>query len=360
MTNIDPASTASTAARVSLAERFGAWRQDPRIAAVLRQSGLTWALLALCVVGALSSPAFLQSGNLINVAREAALIGIVGIGLTFVILTAGIDLSVGSTVGVVAVVSGELLKGGMSIPLVLIIGVAIGAGIGAINALGIVGGHIPAFVMTLAMLTAGRGVAMSVSQGQPVILGSATDHFLWLGNGDLLGVPNPVWIFAALLVIAAVILRYTTFGRYVYAVGDNPEAARLAGINTRRVLFYVYVISGALAAVTALIYVSRLTTGDPSLGTGLELQAITIVVIGGTSLFGGEGGVSGTLLGALFIAILANLLNLLGVSPFTQQIVQGGVLASAVLIDQLQRRGWRRPRRRGVSIRPRHAAGSQG
>lgn len=347
---MEQASATSARTPRALASRLGAWRQDPRIAAILRQSGLTWALIALVVVGVFTSPNFLQSDNLLNVAREAALIGIVGIGLTFVILTAGIDLSVGATVGVVAVVAGELLHSGTPITVVLLAGAALGAGIGAINGLGIVHGHIPAFVMTLAMLTAGRGVAMSVSQGQPVALGPAAADFMWLGNGDILGLPNPVWIFIAVLAVAALVLRYTPYGRYVYAVGDNPEAARLAGINTRLILFSVYVISGILAGVTALIYVSRLTTGDPSLGTGLELQAITIVVIGGTSLFGGEGGVSGTVLGALFIATLANLLNLLGVSPFTQQIIQGGVLALAVVIDQLQRRGSLRGRARRKEV----------
>jgi ribose transport system permease protein len=312
---------------------------------LLRQSGLLWALVALCVIATLSSPSFLQWDNLINVAREAALIGIVGIGMTFVILTAGIDLSVGAIVGVVAVTSAELIANGMPIALVLVIGVLLGGVVGGVNGLGIVAGRIPAFVMTLAMLTAGRGIALAVSAGQPVSLGDRAESFGWLGNGKLLALPVPVWVFLALLVLSAVVLRNTPYGRHVFAVGDNPEAARLAGIYIGFITFSVYVLSGLLAGLTALIYVSRLTSGDPTLGTGLELQAITIVVIGGTSLFGGEGGLLGTLLGALFIAVLANLLNLLGVSPFTQQIVQGGVLALAVLIDQQQRRRHQRPTR---------------
>jgi ribose transport system permease protein len=322
--------------RMGLGAARGALGRE-RVSGLLRQSGLLWALIALCVVASLSSSAFLQSGNLINVAREAALIGIVGIGMTFVILTAGIDLSVGAIVGVVAVTSAEMLSNGSSMVLVIVAGIALGGLVGAVNGLGIVNGRIPAFVMTLAMLTAGRGIALAVSEGQPVSLGDQAERFSWLGNGSLLGLPVPVWIFIALLAIAAVILRKTPYGRYVFAVGDNPEAARLAGINTGLITFSVYVISGLLAGLTALVYVSRLTSGDPTLGTGLELLAITIVVIGGTSLFGGEGGLFGTLLGALFIAVLANLLNLVGVSPFMQQIVQGGVLALAVLLDQLQR-----------------------
>jgi ribose/xylose/arabinose/galactoside ABC-type transport system permease subunit len=305
---------------------------------VLRQSGLAWALVVLGIVGALSSSAFLTPGNLVNVMREAALIGIVGIGVTFVILTAGIDLSVGAIVGVVAVGTGMMLADGLPIAVVVVAGIALGAAMGALNGLGIVIGGIPAFVMTLAMLTAGRGLALSLSGGQPVLLGDSAASFAELGNGDFLGLPNPTWIFLVLLLAAVVVLRYTAFGRYIYAVGDNAEAARLAGINTRLIIFSVYVISGLLAGITAVIYVSRLTTGDPSLGTGLELVAITAVVIGGTSLFGGEGRVSGTLLGALLIAALANILNLVGVTPFTQQIIQGSVLALAVLLDGIQRR----------------------
>ena len=309
-----------------------------KLTTVLRQSGLAWVLIILGAAGAVSSPAFLTTGNLINVAREASLIGIVGIGVTFVIITSGIDLSVGSIVAVVSVGTGLMLAHGVPVPAAVGLGLVLGALLGALNGLGIVVGHIPAFVMTLALLTAGRGVALSLSGGQPVLLGDAGEAFAALGNGSFAGIPNPTVIFVVLLLIAGFVLRYTAFGRSVYAVGDNTEAARLAGINTSLVTFSVYVISGLLAALTAVIYVSRLTTGDPSLGTGLELIAITTVVIGGTSLFGGEGGVSGTLLGALLLATLANYLNLVGVSPFTQQIVQGAVLAVAILLDGLQRR----------------------
>jgi ribose transport system permease protein len=309
-----------------------------KVVKILRQSGLAWVLIVLGAAGALASPAFLTTGNLINVAREASLIGIVGIGVTFVILTAGIDLAVGSIVGVVAVSTGLMIANGVPLLLSVLLGLVLGALMGALNGLGIVVGRVPAFVMTLALLTAGRGVALSLSGGQPIILGEAGNSFAALGNGSVAGIPNPTVIFVVLLLIAGFVLRYTAFGRCVYAVGDNAEAARLAGINTSLVTFSVYVISGLLAAVTAVIYVSRLTTGDPSLGNGLELIAITTVVIGGTSLFGGEGGVSGTLLGALLLATLSNCLNLVGVSPFTQQIVQGAVLALAILFDGFQRR----------------------
>jgi ribose transport system permease protein len=183
-----------------------------------------------------------------------------------------------------------------------------------------------------------RGLAMMLANGQPISLGEEADAFYWLGGGSWLGIPVPVWVFMLVAGTAAVVLRYTPFGRDVYAVGSNPEAARLSGINVGLTVFSVYVISGALSALTALIFVSRLTVGEPTAGTGLELEAIAIAVIGGTSLFGGEGGVGGTIVGAAILAVIANILNLTGVSPFTQQVVKGAIIIGAVLIETLRHR----------------------
>jgi ribose transport system permease protein len=315
----------------TLLGRFGpggrAWR-------LLRDSGILLALLLLIVVGSVLSPFFLQPANFLNVARQVAIVGILGIGMTFVILTAGIDLSVGSIVGLVAIASASLMHEGVPWPLALVLGLLTGALVGAVNGLGITKGRLQPFIMTLGMLVIARGVTMTYSKGQPISLGPAADAFAWLGTGVLLGVPVPVWVLAVVAAAAGFTLRYTTFGRHVYAVGDNPEAARLSGINTNRVVFGVYVISGLCAAVSALIIVSRLTAGEPSQGTGFELDAIAIVVIGGTSLFGGEGGIRGTLIGAAIVAVVANLLNLLGVSPFSQQIVKGLIILGAVLLER--------------------------
>jgi len=188
------------------------------------------------------------------------------------------------------------------------------------------------------MMVMGRGLAMTISDGHPIHFPNASADFAWLGQGYLLGLPVPVWIFAAVALAAYVVLRYTAFGRNVYAVGSNPEAARLAGINVGLVVFSVYAISGVLSALTALIFVSRLTVGEPVAGVGLELEAIAVTVIGGTSLFGGEGGVVGTVIGAAIFAVLANILNLAGVSPFTQQIVKGAIIVAAVLFETQRRR----------------------
>jgi ribose/xylose/arabinose/galactoside ABC-type transport system permease subunit len=292
----------------------------------------------MCTFAALYSDAFLNYFNLINVARQVALFGIVAIGMTFVILTAGIDLSVGSIIGVTAVTSALMLDNGVAIPLVLLGGLAVGAAMGAVNGLGVALGGLPPFIMTLGMMVLGRGLAMIISGGHPVHFRVVADDFAWLGQGIFWGLPVPVWIFAAVAAGGWFVLRYTPFGRSVYAVGSNLEAARLSGINVARTLFGVYVSSGLLSGLTALIFISRLTVGEPVAGEGLELEAIAITVIGGTSLFGGEGGVLGTVIGAAIVAVLANILNLFGVSPFTQQVVKGAIIVAAVLFETQRRR----------------------
>jgi ribose/xylose/arabinose/galactoside ABC-type transport system permease subunit len=314
-----------------LANLFGS---EARARRMLRESGILGALIILIVVGALISPHFLRTANLINVIRQIAIAGIIGLGMTFVILTSGIDLSVGSIVGCVAVVSASMLRADVPWFIVMPLGLLVGGLIGALNGLGITKGNLQPFIMTLGMMVIARGVTMTYSQGQPISIGKAAETFSWLGAGDFLGIPVPVWLLLFVAVLASLTLIYTPFGRHIYAVGDNAEAARLSGINTNLVTFGVYVINGVLAALSALILVSRLTTGEPLQGTGFELDAIAIVVIGGTSLFGGEGGVRGTLIGAAIVAVLANLLNLIGVSPFSQQIVKGLIIIGAVLLER--------------------------
>lgn len=296
----------------------------------IRSLGLVWVVIILCAVAYYLNPNFMNLGNLLNVSRQIALVGIVSLGMTFVILTKGIDLSVGSIVGVVAVSSAILLANGWAIPLVMIFALLLGAVFGAFNGLGITAFQMPPFIMTLGTLVMGRGIAMTIANGEPQSIKAAAEPFAFLGAGFFLGLPVPVWIFVVIALVSAFVLRMTSFGRAVYAVGSNTEAARLAGINVPATLFSVYAISGVLAGLTALITVSRLTVGEPTAGTNLELEAISIVVIGGTSLFGGEGGVKGTVIGAAIIALMANILNLLGITPFTQQIVKGAIILAAV------------------------------
>ncbi|WP_265518249.1 ABC transporter permease [Nitratireductor luteus] len=303
-----------------------------------KRSGLIWVLLGLCIFAALLSPAFLNPLNLTNVLRQVALFGIVSVGMTFVILTKGIDLSVGSILGVCAVVTALMLTDGWAPGVVILLVLLAGAALGAVNGLGVTLGGVPPFIMTLGVMVMGRGLALTLANGQPIGLGEAAPKFMWLGRGDFLGLPVPVWIFFVVSAIAIVVLRYTAYGRQIYAVGSNSEAARLSGINVGFVTFSVYVISGMLAALTALIFVSRLTVGEPTAGTGIELEAIAITVIGGTSLFGGEGGIVGTIIGAAILAVLANIMNLIGITPFTQQIVKGAIIVGAVLYEMQRRR----------------------
>lgn len=295
-------------------------------------------LLVLLVVATILSPNFLRVSNLINVIRQISINGILAIGMTFVLLTGGIDLSVGSVMGVVAVVVATLHKMGVSplitVPVALLIGVVIGI----CNGLGITKGKITPFIMTLATMTAFRGLAFLVANGSPVSWRKSGVDFKFLGQGDFLGVPVPVYVFLLVFVIALIILKYTYFGRSVYAIGDSREAARLCGINIFRSEMLVYIISGLLSALSALVLISRLSVGEPTAGEGYELDAIAMSVIGGTSVMGGIGGVPGTFIGAALLAVISNLLNLVGISPFIQKIVKGGVIFLAVLMDSRRRK----------------------
>jgi ribose transport system permease protein len=325
-TEASAAQAQSTQVRRSVLFRF-VWR-----------SGLLGVLVLLCIFAAVISPKFLQVANLINVLRQMALYGIVSIGMTFVILTAGIDLSVGSTVGIVAIVIAQILNG-TPLPawVALCIGIIVGGLVGAVNGLGIAHGRIPPFIMTLGMMVMGRGLAMTLANGEPIPMSDSVSVSIgWIGNGFLFGMPLPVWIFASIALVASLTLHGAPYGRYVYAIGSSQEAARLSGIPVLPVVASVYIISGVLAALTAIIFVTRLSVAEPTAGTGLELEAIATSVIGGTNLFGGQGSIFGTILGAGILAVLANVLNLAGVTPFTQQIVKGALIIAAVFVEMLK------------------------
>ena len=298
-----------------------------------RGSGLLGALIVLIVVSSLISPYFLNPTNLLNVLRQVAMFGILGIGMTFVILTKGIDLSVGSTVALTGVLGALLLASGTPIPVSILLCLGAGVLVGAVNGIGVSFCHIPAFIMTLGTMVMVRGIALIAADGGTLGLGEAADAFFWLGGGYLWGIPTPIYIFTLVSLISFIVLKFTAFGRAIYAVGSNEEAARLSGINVPVVIFGVYAICGFLAALSGLIFLSRLTVGDPNSGLGLELEAITIAVIGGTSLFGGEGGILGTIGGAMVLAIIANVLNLTGVSPFLQQVIKGAIIILAVFLE---------------------------
>lgn len=285
---------------------------------------------ALVIVASVLSDAFLTGSNLLNVLRQISITGILAVGMTFVILTAGVDLSVGSTVGLVTVVAAATQS--LGTPSVVLIGLAVGASVGAINGIGVAYGHIPPFIMTLATLYVVRGVAFLYSDGLPQY--GITEEFLRLGGGATFGIPNPAIYFLGFLLLGGVLLRLSVFGRYVFAIGASEEAARLSGVNVEFHKMLVYVLSGTLAAVGGLIYASQLGIGVALAGQGYELNAIAAVAVGGTSFFGGHGSILGTFFGAAIIGIGNNVLNLTRVDPMLQDLVKGLIILAAVLLNR--------------------------
>jgi len=303
------------------------WRE------LLSRYGIALAFLALVAALALLSPSFLSTSNLLNVLRQIAVNALLAFGMTTVILGAGIDLSVGSVLALSGALAGGLSVAGW--PPALAMGAALLAGalMGLFNGLFVAYAGIAPFIATLGGLTIFRGVTLVYTDGRPIT--GLPEAFDLLGNGVWLGVPVPVWVMLAFLGVTHVLLRFTALGRTIYAVGGNEEAARLSGIPVVQVKLFTYAYSGLAAALGALVLTGRLNSAQPTAGAGFELDAIAAVVVGGTSLFGGRGGVTGTFLGAAIIGVLNNGMNLLDVSAFYQQIVKGGVILGALLVDRL-------------------------
>ena len=303
----------------------------------IRRLSVLGILLLICVVFAFGSSEFLTVSNLLNVALQTSIIAIVAIGMTFVILTAGIDLSVGSLMAICgALAAGIAVRQGMDT--YLSISIALGAGLflGAINGLMIVKGSIPPFVATLSMLAIARGLTLVYTVGRPIA--GLDERFIYWGTGQVLGIPLPVIIMIVIAVVAHIITRYTPFGLHVYSTGGNEETTRLAGISPDRIKLAVYMISGLLAALGGILLTARLWSAQPNAAVGWELDAIAAPVLGGTSLFGGVGSIGGTVVGAFIIGVLSNGLNLMGVPSYYQQVIKGLVLILAVAVDLINKR----------------------
>jgi len=306
----------------------------PRQKAALQRLGPFIALLVVCLGLAVGSRDFLTVGNLFNVMRQVSINALIAFGMTLVILLGGIDLSVGSILGLSSVLTAMLMKAGHDPVLATVAGIVAGAFMGLVNGLVVAKGKVAPFIGTLAMLTVLRGTSLVLSKGSP-ITGFSSDFFSMLGGGYIAGqIPVPVIWMLAMFALFWFVLKKTIFGRHVYATGGNAEAAKLSGVKTDRVQIIVYTISGAMAAMAGVILTSRLNSAQPTAGVGYELDAIAAVVLGGTSLAGGRGWIFGTLVGALLIGVLNNGLNLLGVSSFYQQVIKGGVILLAVLLDR--------------------------
>lgn len=312
----------------------------------------TYAILLILVgfmviLAIVTGGTFLQPRNLINVVVQVAPIGIIALGMMFAIITKGIDLSVGSTVALVAVVSASLaqIQGdsamfpnlpAMPVFVSVIAGLVTGALIGAIVGSLVSYFRIPPFVATLGMMTAARGLANIYTGGRPV--SNLAPGFNWMGQGSVLGIPVPMIIFILVAVVIWVVLNRTRFGRHVYAIGGNDQAARVSGISIGHVQFAVYTLIGLLAGLGGMILAARIGSGQPTLGVMLELDAITAAVIGGTSFNGGVGTVWGVVVGALIIGVINNGLDLMNVSPFMQMVVKGAIIVIAIIIDERKNR----------------------
>lgn len=293
------------------------------------------ALLFLVVVVSFLNPNFFTVDNLLNILRQTSVNAIIAVGMTLVILTAGIDLSVGSVLALCGAFAATLVA--MEVPVLVAVPTALlaGAALGAISGIIIAKGKVQAFIATLVTMTLLRGVTMVYTDGRPISTGftDTADTFAWFGTGYALGIPVPVWLMVVVFAGVWYLLNHTRFGRYVYAVGGNESATRLSGINVDRVKIGVYAICGLLAALAGIIVTSRLSSAQPTAGMGYELDAIAAVVLGGTSLMGGKGRIMGTLIGALIIGFLNNALNLLDVSSYYQMIAKAVVILLAVLVD---------------------------
>ncbi|MCU0415342.1 MAG: ribose ABC transporter permease [Ignavibacteriaceae bacterium] len=286
------------------------------------------------------SPHFFTAENLLNISLQVSITAIIAAGMTFVILTAGIDLSVGSLVALAGILATSVIKIDLPIYLSLSLGILVGILFGVLS--GFIAGvfvtkfKITPFIVTLALMTIWRGTAFVYTEGRPIW--ELPEAFSYLGGGRIIGVPVPTIIMVIVFIVSHIVLTKTRFGRYVYAVGGNLEAARLAGIKTNKFLISVYIISGVLSAIAGVLLASRINSGQPNAGLMYELDVIAAVVVGGTSLFGGRGTIIGTFLGAMLIAVLRNGLNLLNVGSYIQQVIVGVVILLAVLLDQLRKK----------------------
>lgn len=312
---------------------------NPKVKEQLSRFQSIIGLVLFSIIISFMSDRFLTWSNMFNVFRQTSVNAIIAAGMTFVILTGGIDLSVGSTLAISGAVAAYLLANGSSAFVAVLAALGIGAAIGIANGFIISKGKLQPFIVTLATMTVFRGATLVFTDGKPISAGyeANAEMFSSIGNGYTLGIPNPILIMALIFAACYFMLKHTTIGRYVYSTGGNEEATQLSGVNVHRVKLFVYGMSGLMAAMGGIVITSRLASAQPTAGTGYELDAIAAVVLGGTSLAGGVGSVLGTIVGALIIGILNNALNLLNVTSYYQLLAKGLVILIAVLLDQKEK-----------------------
>ena len=299
-----------------------------------KETGILVILIILSILIQIYNPIFLTFSNIMDVLRNTSYTLVIALGMTFVLIARGLDLSVGSVLAISGLVAALCMTSGIPVVLSCLIGLGVGAVFGCVNAFCIVKLRIPAMIATLGSMYMARGLVLVITKGQPVY--PLPESFTSLGQGNILGIPIVVILAIVLSVIAHWVLKNTTYGRKVYAIGGNPETASFAGINVSRITVSVYILCGALAALSGIMTAARMGSGQPSVGDGTEMTVITAVIIGGTSLNGGAGTVLGTAFGALLMNVLSSGMNLVGVSAYWQQFVMGLIIVVAVALDQYQ------------------------
>ena len=336
---------------VTTANRARNGQQAQMLSSIFSKYGIFLIFAVMVLSASVLSPAFLSSTNLINIVRQMSIVGLIALGVSGVIVSAGIDLSSGSVVGLTAVVAASLAQSpdnsaafypGLHLPLIVAVLAAclVGALVGLVNGSLVAKTRIPPFIATLGTYTAIRGLALLYTGGRPI--SDLTDAYDFIGQGDLLGVPVPIVILVVMAVVTHILYAHTKFGKYIYAIGGNEQAARVSGIDASKYKMLIYVYASFLAGLAGLVVSARIGSGQPGLGVGYELDAIAAAVIGGTSLSaGGIGTVAGTIVGALIIGVLNNILDLMNVSAYFQQIIKGCIIVGAVILDQLKQRGRR-------------------
>lgn len=306
-----------------------------RVFSIIKDLGLFVAIAILVIFFAAKEPRFISIGNILNIASQMVTLGILAFGVTFVMVAGGVDLSVGSNVSLVSVVIGLIISSTGSITLALLGGLLTGLAFGTVNGYLVAYHGAPSFAATIGMMSVGSGLALVLCHGNPVR--NFPDSFAFIGNGTLLGIPFQVYIFVVVIIVVYYLLRCTNFGIYCYATGGNRNAAILSGVNVSLIQMNTYILSGMLAAIASIIATSRVMSGQPTMGINLPMQSVAAAIIGGASMSGGRGSITGTLIGVLFIAILYNGCNLIGINPYVQDVIIGGIIIVSAGIDLYRR-----------------------
>lgn len=308
--------------------------QSFNVKAFISKYAIVLILLGMIIFLSIISPVFLTARNFMNVFRQISVTTIIGFGVTFCIITTGIDLSSGSMIALIGVVAATYAHPGSPVILAILMGCAVGCVCGFINGAITAYGRIPAFIATLGMMTAARGFALLYTDGKPIT--NFSPSFEYIGGGYLLGIPVPIFIMLVMAVVSHILLKHTKFGKYTFAIGGNERAAIVSGINVKKYLVLIYTYAGFLTAIAGIVLCSRLDAGQPTAGLSYEFDAITASVIGGTSLLGGIGTIPGVIIGGLIVGFLTNGLDLMNVSAYWQQILKGVIIVAAVLLDRLK------------------------